>query len=147
MSIAPRLRLRTIMPALVLTALLSGCVVLGRTQTGELPSATAVAAVPEGASVGEVLAQLGAPLELWQQPDGLLLIWRTWRYDYDRLEIDPSRLLRWVNIDPFIGSAIENLKLVLERGTLREDRVAVLFDRGGRVVAVAQRDGEGRRLR
>jgi hypothetical protein len=132
---------------LLLAGLASGCVVLGRNQIGEVPAAAAVSALPEGARIDEVLTKLGAPLESWMAPDGMLLIWRSWRYDYDRLEIDPSRPMAFVTIDPIIGSAINNLKLILERGTLREDRVAVLFDRDGRVVAVSQRDGEGRRLR
>ena len=146
---APWPALRATAPVLGLAAVLGGCVALGRTRIGEVPAAAAVAAVPEGASVGEVLTRLGAPLEMWMAPDGLLLVWREWRYDYDRLEIDPSRPLGYVpvTIDPLLGSALENVKLVLERGALREQRVAVLFDRAGRVVAVAQRDGEGKRLR
>jgi hypothetical protein len=133
--------------ALALALAVSGCVVLGRTHIGEVPSAGAVMSVSEGADIGEVLARLGAPLESWMAPDGLLLIWREWRYNYERLEIDPSRPLAFVTIDPVIGTAVNNLKLILERGTLRENRLAVLFDRGGRVVAVAQRDGDGQRLR
>lgn len=133
--------------AFALALAVSGCVALGRTRIGEVPSAGAVMSVSEGADIGEVLARLGAPLEYWMAPDGLLLIWREWRYNYERLEIDPSRPLGFVTIDPVIGAAINNLKLILERGTLRENRLAVLFDRDGRVVAVAQRDGEGQRLR
>jgi hypothetical protein len=131
----------------VLALVLGGCVALGRYRVGDVPSVAAVTEVPEGASIADVLTRLGAPVESWMAPDGLLLVWRERRYDYERLEIDPSRPLGYVPIDPVLGSALENIKLILERGTLREERVAVLFDRDGRVVAVAQRDGEGRRLR
>lgn len=131
----------------MLALALHGCVALGRYRVGEVPSSEAIAAVAEGANIEEVLARLGAPVESWMAPDGLLLIWRERSYNYERLEIDPSRPLGYVSIDPFLGAALENIKLILERGALREDRVAVLFDRDGRVIAVAQRDGEGRRLR
>lgn len=140
-------RLRSAAAAGILTAVLSGCVTLGRNELGDVPPPAAVAGVTEGASVGDVLARLGAPVESWLAPDGLLLIWREWHYDYDRLELDPSRPLGFVNIDPILGPVLENLKLVFERGTLREERLAVLFDRDGRVAAVAHRDGEGQKLR
>jgi hypothetical protein len=144
--IAPSRRAR-VAPLLGLAAALHGCVTLNRNRLGDVPPTSAVAAVPEGASVGEVLARLGAPVEWWQAPDALLLIWREWHYDYDRFELDPSQPLGFTAIDPFLGSLLENLRLVLERGTLREERVAVLFDRDGRVIAVAHRDGDGARLR
>ena len=141
-------RLRKLATLLGLAAGLSGCVTLNRNQIGDVPPAAEVTGVEEGDGVGEVLARLGAPLEWWQSPDSLLLIWRQWQYDYDRLELDPSRPLGFTaTFDPFLGSLIENLKLVLERGTLREQRVAVLFDRDLRVIAVAHRDGENKRLR
>jgi hypothetical protein len=140
-------RLRRLASLLGLAAALDGCVTLNRNRLGEVPPASAVAAVGEGATIGEVLSRLGAPVEWWQAPDALLLIWREWHYDYDRLALDPSRPLGLATIDPLVGSVLENLKLVLERGTLREERVAVLFDRDGRVIAVAHRDGDGRRLR
>jgi hypothetical protein len=104
-------------------------------------------AVHEGASVAEVLERLGAPLEYWSAPDGLLLIWRARRYDYDRLEFDTSRALTLLAFEPLVGTALRNLKLVLERGALHEERIAVLLDRNGRVIAVAQRDAAGQRLR
>lgn len=126
---------------------LCGCVTLNRNNLGDVPPPEAVAAIPEGAGVGEVLATLGAPVEYWQAPDSLLFIWREWHYDYDRLELDPSRPLGLAPIDPIFGSVLQNLKLILERGTLREERLAVLFDRDLRVIAVAHRDGEGKRLR
>jgi hypothetical protein len=103
--------------------------------------------VAVGASVGDVLGHLGAPLEYWLAPDGMLFVWREQRYDYDRLELDPAQGLSFLAIDPIIGTAVSNLRLTLERGKLRENRVAVLFDREGRVTAVAHRDGAGRRLR
>jgi hypothetical protein len=126
---------------------LSGCVVVGRNTVGSVPSAAVVAGVAKGAEIGEVVQRLGAPVDLSLAPDGMLLIWRERRYDYDRLEIDPSQGLSFLSVDPILGSALSNLKLILERGILREERVAVLFDRDGRVVAVSQRDGENRRLR
>ena len=132
---------------LVLAAASSGCVTLNRHRLGDVPPPNEVVAVQEGDTVGEVLARLGAPLEWWQSPDSLIVIWREWHYDYDRLELDPSRPLGYVPIDPLLGSLLQNLKLILERGTLREERLAVLFDRDGRVIAVAHRDGEGKRLR
>jgi hypothetical protein len=126
---------------------LAGCAALGRRTVGSVPPAAAIAAIDEGASVGDVLGRLGAPLEYWLAPDGLLLVWREQRYEYDRLELDPSLGLSLVAIEPVIGTVLANLRLTLERGNLREKRVAVLFDRDGRVIAVAHRDGGGRRLR
>lgn len=133
---------------LVLTAApLSGCVVLGRSTEGSVPSAAAVARVSKGTEIGEVVRRLGAPVDLSLAPDGMLLIWRERRYDYDRLEFDPSQGLSFLSLDPILGSALSNLRLILERGTLRQERVAVLFDRDGRVIAVTQRDADNRRLR
>ena len=128
-------------------AVLAGCAAVGRRTVGDVPAPAAVAAVGAGASVGEVLGQLGAPLEYWLAPDGMLLIWREQRYDYDRLELDPAQGLSFIAIDPIIGTVLANFRLTLERGTLREARVAVLFDRDGRVVAVAHRDAAGARVR
>ena len=137
--------------ALTLLALavgpLSGCVVLGRSTVASVPSATAVAGVTNGAEIGEVVQRLGAPVDLSLAPDGLLLIWRERHYDYDRFEFDPSQGLSFLSLDPILGATLSNLKLILERGILREERVAVLFDRDGRVIAVSQRDAENRRLR
>ncbi len=137
--------------ALALLALavgpLTGCVVLGRNTVGSVPSPAAVAGVPLGAEIGEVVQRLGAPIDLSLAPDGMLLIWRQRRYNYDRFDFDPSQGLSFLSLDPVLGSALSNLKLVLERGTLREERVAVLFDRDGRVIAVSQRDADNRRLR
>jgi len=121
--------------------------VLGRNTVGSVPSPAAVDGVPMGAGIEDVLQLLGAPVELSLAPDGMLLIWRERRYDYDRFEFNPSRGLSRLSLDPVLGSALSNLKLILERGTLREERVAVLFNREGRVVAVSQRDAENRRLR
>jgi hypothetical protein len=64
----------------------------------------------------------------------MLLIWRERHYDYDRLEIDPSQGLSFLSLDPILGSVLANLKLVLERGTLRQERVAVLYSRAQRSV-------------
>lgn len=140
--------LRATAPALAVAAgMLAGCAWMGRTTVGTVPRPADVRALDEGASVGEVLERLGVPVEYWFAPDGLLLIWRERRYDFDHLDIDPSLGLPLVSLEPTIGSMLANFKLTLERGTLREESVAVLFDRSGRVVAIAHRDGEGRRLR
>jgi hypothetical protein len=120
---------------------------MGQTTAGTVPPPAAVTAIAEGASIGEVLERLGAPMEYSLAPDGLLLIWRERRYDFDHVDLDPSLGLPLASLDPTIGSVLANFKLTLERGTLREERVAVLFDHAGRVIAIAHRDGEGRRLR
>jgi hypothetical protein len=143
----PPCQLRRALALWLVAAPLAGCVALGRNITGSVPPAAAVASVQQGAQLGEVLQRLGAPVELSFAPDGLLLVWRERRYAYDRLELDPSQGLSFVSLDPVLGSALSNLKLILERGRLREERVAVLFDRGGRVIAVSQRDSDNRRLR
>jgi hypothetical protein len=124
-----------------------GCAAIGRRTVGSVPAETATAVVAKGASVGEVLERLGAPLEYWLAPDGLLFIWREQRYDYDRLELDPAQGLSLIAIDPIFSTVLANFRFTLERGRLREERVAVLFDRDGRVIAVARRDGGGRRPR
>ena len=125
-------------------AVCGGCAVVGRSVVGTVSTSVAVATVEEGASVGEVLARLGAPVEYWLAPDGLLLIWRQRHYDYERLALDPSRGLSYLSVDPIVSSVLNNLKLVFERGTLTEQRIAVLFDDEGRVIAVAARGREGR---
>ena len=122
----------------------AGCASIGRRTVGDVPSATASAGIGPGATVGEVLGRLGAPLEYWLAPDGLLFVWREQRYDYDRLELDPAQGLSFLAIDPILGTVLANFRLTLERGRLREDRVAVLFDGDGRVIAVSRRDGGGR---
>jgi hypothetical protein len=144
----PAARAAGIALALTLGArILTGCATLGRATVGTVPSAAAIATVSEGATIGEVLDRLGAPLEYWLAPDGMLLVWRERRFDYDRLGLDPSRGVAFLALDATLGSLLANMKLTLERGQLREARLAVLFDRGGRVVVVAYRDGEGRRVR
>jgi hypothetical protein len=131
----------------VAVGLLAGCAWMGRTTVGTVPSAADVATIREGASVADVVERLGVPVEYWSQPDGLLLIWRARRYDFDHVDLDPSLGLPLASLDPTIGTVLANFKLTLERGTLREDCLAVLFDRAGHVVAVAHRDRDGRRLR
>jgi hypothetical protein len=133
--------------ALLAAAMAAGCAAVGRNVTGSVPAPAAVGAVEEGASVGDVLARLGAPLEYWLAPDGMLLIWRRRHYDYERLELDPSQGLSFLSVDPVVGTVLSNLKVILERGHASEDRIAVLFDGDGRVIAVAARDREGQRIR
>ena len=125
----------------------AGCATIGRTNAGSVPPVSAVADVRQGATVGEVLERLGAPLESWLAPDGLLLVWREQQYDFERLELDPTRALPLSSLDPTIGALLANVKVIFERGTAGEDRVAVLFDRAGRVQAVAHRDRSGHRAR
>jgi hypothetical protein len=124
-----------------------GCVTIGRTTTGSSPSAEATIGLNPGAPISLVLRRLGAPTETWRQPEGLILLYRKRTYDYDRLGFEPSRAIAILSLDPILGDALSNLKLTLERANLLEERVAVLFDRDNRVVAVAHRDCEGRRLR
>ena len=126
---------------------LAGCAWMGHTTVGTVPPAVAIAGVAPGATIGEVLRRLGTPVEYWLAPDGLLLIWREHRYDFDHVDLDPSLGLPLASLDPTIGSAVANLRLTLERGTLHEKRVAVLFDRQGRVVAVVHRNSDGGPLR
>jgi len=143
----PRLLRGTALAFTLGAGMLTGCTTLGRSTVGMVPPPAAIAAVGEGATIGEVLNRLGAPLESWLAPDGMLLVWRQRRYDYDRLELDPSRGISFLALDPTIGSLLANVKLILERGHLREARLAVLFDRHGHVVAIAYRDADGRRIR
>lgn len=133
--------------AVLLLAAGPGCVTLGRTTSGGIPPAAAVAEIRKGDGVGHVLARLGAPVELSVAPDGMLFIWRERAYEFDRLGIDPSRAISFLDLGGIASDALSNLRLILERGTMRDERVAVLFDPAGRVTAVAHRDREGRRLR
>src|SRR5690606_10961316 len=106
----------------------------------------AIADIRPGQPLAEVLAACGAPLEMWRQPEGLLLIYRRRHYDFTRVGIDPSRGIRLFGISNAAATtALGNLKLTYETAELTADRLAVLLDRADRVVAVAYRSrDEGR---
>lgn len=113
-----------------LIALASGCstVVYERTslRAGELPGH----AVPRtGASKAEVLATLGAPLEVLPRPGGDLFVYRVRRTDVVAVNVNTGMLVA--------------LALPLYSHTSGERRdalVHVYFDRAGRVEHVARRE-------
>jgi hypothetical protein len=130
----------------LLLALAPGCVTLGRTKTGTMPPADAIEGLRKGEPLGAVVRRCGAPVEAHLHGGGLLILYRERRYDYDRLGLDPSRAVGYLGVNSAAGDALSNLKLVLERGTLAEDRLALLFDRDDRLVAIAYRGADGRRM-
>ena len=133
-----------------LTALLLGflaaataCVTVGRTTIGSMPPEDAVRALKKGASVAEVLRSCGAPVEAWSQPEGLLLVYRRRHYNFGRYGFDASQALRVVDASNDVAAVVANLSLTIEEGTLGDDRLAVLFDRDGRLVTLAARTWDG----
>ena len=120
--------------------LLSGCVSLARTETGSAPEPAIEADLRRGASLAEVLALCGVPLETIVQPDGLLLIYRARYYDFKRMGFEPALLLGLVDFTGFVRAAFQNIKLVLEWGQVKERRLVILFDEEERVLAYAYRD-------
>jgi hypothetical protein len=129
--------------ALALPVLAPACITIGRTTIGSMPPQKAVLTLRHGQTIPEVLAACGAPVEAWAQPEGLLLMWRRRRYDYGRYGLDASQALRFVTVSNVLADIVGNLSLTIEDGTLGDDRLAVLFDREGRVVAISQRTWDG----
>ena len=127
------------------TLLSSGCVSLARTQTGSAPASESIAALQKGASLGDVLALCGVPLQTLVQPDGLLLIYRERHYNFKRIGFEPSTVATFVDFTRFVREALANFKLVLQWGDVKERRLVVLFDEDERLLAYAHRDAEGNR--
>ena len=131
---------------LVLTALAavaSGCFTLARTEAGSVPSSEAVAAIREGAALEAVVARLGPPLQMVDQADGLLLVYRERATVWRRIGIQPGLLLQLVDLSGVIGAAAANLSFVYEWGHVSERRLVVLFDEDERVETVAYRGRAG----
>ena len=131
--------------ALALAVALPGCVTLSRTEEGAFPAPAALRTLAKGMALRDVLAACGPPIEAWRQPEGLALIYRARRYDYDRFGLDPSRVLELVPVSSLAASALSNLRLTLERADLEEDRLVVVFDRDERVSGFAYRGRDGSR--
>jgi len=127
--------------ALALAAGAPGCVALGRGQAGSIPSQETISALEEGDTIAVVLTSCGPPLEVWRHPDGMVLIWRSRRFDYDRIGIDPSRAVSFLEVANVAATLLSNLKLTFEWATAFEDRLVAIFDRSDRLVAWAYREG------
>jgi hypothetical protein len=123
----------------------SGCYTMLRGVEEKAPSTESIRGLTVGAPVAEVLEQLGVPNETWAQPDGLLLVYRQRFYDYDRVGIDPSSTLRFIDVSQTTSGLLENLSLTLEWGRLTENRLALLFDPEQRLVTWAWRGRDGTR--
>jgi hypothetical protein len=93
----------------------------------------------------DVLSSCGPPLEVWRQPEGLALVYRARRYAYDRVGLDPSRLLELLPLSNVAASALSNLRLTFEWGHTGEDRLVLVFDRDDRLTGLAYRGPDGRR--
>lgn len=131
--------------ALALAAALPACVTLSRTEEGAFPAPAALRALSQGMALRDVLESCGPPIEAWRQPEGLALVYRARRYEYDRLGLDPSRLLELLPISDLAATALSNLRLTVESGSTGEDRLVLVFDRDDRLTGLAYRGRDGRR--
>jgi hypothetical protein len=135
-------RLCLIAALLCLTA--TGCFTVGRVTEGNPVAWEAVDTLEVGThTVADVIGALGSPLEYHRHPDGMLLVYRSRRYNYWRMGVEPDLLLSFAAVDRATSSVLENLRLVVETGDEFEDRVAAYFDRSGVLAAVGtHRRGE-----
>jgi hypothetical protein len=120
----------------------SGCISLVRTETGTVPPSSTVAGLQRGASLEEVLAVCGVPVQTLAQPDGLLLIYRERHYDFKRVGFEPAIAVVLIDFTGIVSTMLRNLKLVFEWGKVAERRLVVLFDEDDRLAAFAYRDLE-----
>ncbi len=127
---------------LVCSWISGGCVSMARTETGSAPGDETVASLEKGASLDEVLALCGVPVQTLVQPDGLLLIYRERHFDYKRIGFEPSAATAFFDMTGLITEVLSNLKLVLQWGDIKERRLVILFDEDERLLAHAYRDTE-----
>ncbi len=145
MAAAPSRGAARLTTAIALAVLLPACVTLSRTDEGSFPSPAAVHELSQGMALRDVLASCGPPLEAWRQPEGLALVYRARGYAYERVGLDPSRMLELLPISNVAATALSNLRLTFEWGRRGEDRLVLVFDREDRLAGVAYRGRDGRR--
>ena len=118
-----------------LLIVLGGCstVVYERTRldAGSTPSPTALTALAPGASKGEVLARLGAPLDVLPRHDGDLFVYRLQHTDVEAF-----------NVNTGIYLAIALPLYSNTSGARRDALVHIYFDRQGRLEYVSRREGD-----
>lgn len=123
-----------------LAALLqAGCVTMIRVSAGNPIDSQAVAQVQSGTPLPEVIATLGAPLEVQRHADGKLLVYRATGRNTFRLGLDASQVLRFVDTTQLVSELIGNFRLTIDRVHADEDRLVILFDLEDRVRAVGYR--------
>ncbi len=129
--------LRCVIAAALLCLSATGCFTVGRVTEGNPVAWDAVDELEVGTHrVADVLTLLGAPLEYHRHPDGVLWVYRSRRYHYWRMGIEPDLLLTFTAADRATTGVLENLRLVVETGDEFEDRVTVYFDHTGVLAAV-----------
>lgn len=123
-----------------LVALLqAGCVTMIRVTAGNPIDPAAVARVESGTTLPEVVATLGAPLEVQRHADGKLLVYRMTGRNTFRLGLDASQVLRFVDTTQVVSELIGNARITIDRVHADEDRLVILFDLQDRVRAVGYR--------
>ena len=131
--------------ALILLLLIpAGCVSIGRATVGRVPDIGKVRFEPGETTRAQVLADLGLPDEWHATSLGNLLIWRHKKHHFGRYGIEIPGV---VNLGPqsIVMQAItDNLRFTYERIQQAEVRIAVLFDREGKVIAASHHDGRER---
>jgi hypothetical protein len=136
---------RVVRYGLILPILLTtGCMTMGRATQGRVPDVEKVHFEPGKTTRAQVLADLGLPDEWHATAQGNLLIWRHRKHHFGRYGIEIPGV---VNLGPqsiVMQAVTDNLRFTYERIQQAEVRVAVLFDRDGRVLAASHHDGRER---
>ncbi|HBP17251.1 MAG TPA: hypothetical protein DEA08_05560 [Planctomycetes bacterium] len=133
-------RARLFLSLLAALALLQvGCVTMVRVSAGNPIDPAAVARVQSGTPLPEVVATLGAPLEVQRHADGKLLVYRMTGRNTFRLGLDASQVLRFVDTTQLVSEVVGNVRLTIDRVHADEDRLVILFDLEDRVRAVGYR--------
>ncbi len=122
-------RARALLTGAVALALTSpGCVTIVSSSQGSPIDAGTVARIEQGkTTLGQVLALLGAPLEVHRHADGRLLVYRHRQRNTFRLGIQPSRALSLIDLTQVTAEAAGNLSLTVERIHAGEDRLMILL--------------------
>lgn len=123
-----------------LALLQAGCVTMIQVSAGNPIDPAAVARVQSGTPLPEVVATLGAPLEVQRHADGKLLVYRMTGRNTFRLGLDASQVLRFVDTTQLVSEVVGNFRLTIDRVHADEDRLVILFDLEDRVRAVGYRE-------
>lgn len=122
---------------LALTFACSGCLTFVTSNQGTDIDAAAVKSIRrDHTTLPQVLAALGAPLEVHAHADGRLLVYRHRLRHTFRLNISPSQALSLVDLSQAASEAAKNASLTITRVNAGEDRVVVLIDHEGIVRSV-----------
>lgn len=118
--------------ALSLLLFSSGCITVIAATTDNPINPSAVERLKAGTStLPQVLEILGAPIEVHNHADGLLLVYRYRARNTFRLGISAGQITRFIDVSQVASEAIGNLSLTIQRIHQGEDRLIVLLDKAG----------------